>query len=77
MVAFNFVFDFIELLFFLFGFFLLVEDLFFSLLIAFFEFCELLEIGLFFAVIGEDLFFLVLKLLGGFHLFFHEFLSFE
>jgi hypothetical protein len=77
LVAFNFVFDFIKFLLFLFGFFLLVEDLFFSLLIAFLEFCELLEIGLFFAVIGEDLFFLVLKLLSGFHLFFHEFLSFE
>jgi hypothetical protein len=77
LVAFNFVFDFIEFLFFLFGFFLLVEDLFFSLLVAFFEFGELLQISLFFAVVGEDLFFLVLKLQSGFHLFFHEFLSFK
>ena len=77
MVAFDFVFDFIELLFFLFGYFLLVEDLFFSLLVAFLEFGELLEVGLFFAVVGEDLLLLVFELLGGFHLFFHEFLSIE
>lgn len=73
MVSFDLLSDFFELFLFLFGLFLLVLDLMFSLLISFLKFGELLEVGLLFAIVGENLFLLILKLLGGFHLFFHEF----
>ena len=76
LVALDLLSDFFKLFLFLFGLFLLVLDLMFSLLISFLKFGELFEVGLLFAIVGENLFFLVFKLLGGFHLFFHELFGF-
>ena len=65
----------LKLVFFIFGFFLLIENLFFSVLISFLELCKLFEIILFFSIISKNLLFLVLKLLSSLELFFHEFLG--
>lgn len=75
MVSFNLLSYVLKLILFIFGFFLLIEDLFLSFLIPFLELCKLFKIILFFSIISEYLFFLVLKFLSRLELFFHEFLS--
>lgn len=77
LISFNLLSNIFELVLFVFSFFLLVKNLFFSLLISFLKLSELFKVILFFSIISENLLFLVFELLGGFELFFHKFLSFQ